>query len=123
MSFSDMGYAKAERDIEDHEDHKPSVDSPIKPFTTKVPSHVIEALDLVASSMNISRNTLVSKLINQFLGQAFCDYHLGYKSVFNIEESEQKYVIGQLKPIDDSGVSEEARIYLSSAVLNSVQDL
>ena len=45
MSFSDLGYEKAQLEIQQHEEQSPlAIHSEIKPFTTKAPVHVIEAL-------------------------------------------------------------------------------
>ena len=49
MSFSDLGYEKAQLEIQQHEEQSPlAIQSEVKPFTTKAPVHVIEALDTVA---------------------------------------------------------------------------
>ena len=85
QSFGTMGLAKAEAEINAHEqDSASAVSSEIKPFTTKAPTHVIEGLDLLAGHFGMTRNALVLKLINQYLGQAFAEYSTGYNSVFHM---------------------------------------
>ena len=49
MTFSDLGYEKAQLEIQQQEENSPlAVQSEVKPSTTKAPVHVIEALDLIA---------------------------------------------------------------------------
>ena len=63
QSFVTMGLAKAEAEINAHEqDSAAAVASEIKPFTTKAPAHFIEALDLLAGHFGMTRNALVLKL-------------------------------------------------------------
>ena len=84
MSFSDLGYEKAELEIQQHEQQSPlAVHSEIKPFTTKAPVHVIEALDVVAEEFGMSRNAFVLKLLEVYLGSAYVDYQNGYGVPFN----------------------------------------
>ena len=65
MTFSDLGYQKAQLEIQQQEENSPlSVQSEVKPFTTKAPVHVIEALDTVAEEFGMSRNAFVLKLWN-----------------------------------------------------------
>ena len=69
MSFSDLGYEKAQLEIQQHEEQSPlAIHSEIKPFTTKAPVHVIEALDTVAEEFGMSRNAFVLKLLEVYLG-------------------------------------------------------
>ena len=59
MSFSDLGYEKAQLEIQQHEEQSPlAIQSEVKPFTTKAPVHVIEALDTVAEEFGMSRKHL-----------------------------------------------------------------
>lgn len=127
LSFYEMGVAQAERDIEDistgeTSKNRPDIDSEIKPFTTKVHSHVIESLDLVASSIGISRNTLVAKMIDQYLGQIFFQYYSAYHSRFDAfysdDLSESAFVSRSLtKVLENPEISQQARDYLSAAVV------
>lgn len=127
QSFSSMGVASAEREIEQAE-NSPSttIHSEIKPFTTKVDSHVIEALDLVAGSMDISRNTLVVKLINHYLPMAFEDFHRSRYDVFthivtNMEEqNSEQYVLNALSKVLEHAPSENAKQYLQRGVVGHV---
>ena len=55
MSFSDLGHEKAQLEIQQEQDNSPlAVQSEIKPFTTKAPVHVIEALDVIAEDFGMS---------------------------------------------------------------------
>ena len=84
MSFSDLGYEKAQLEIQQHEQQSPlAIHSEIKPFTTKAPVHVIEALDTVAEEFGMSRNAFVLKLLEVYLGSAYVDYQNGYGHSFN----------------------------------------
>ena len=73
MSFSDLGYEKAQLEIQQHEEQSPlAIHSEIKPFTTKAPVHVIEALDTVAEEFGMSRNAFVLKLFRSLSGFGLC---------------------------------------------------
>lgn len=128
QSFDSMGYASAEREIELAENtSNPKVRSEIKPFTTKTDAHVIEALDVVASSMGISRNTLVVKLINHYLPQAFIEFQEARFSVFSTtcsempEKTSEQFVLNALTHITEStDMSDEARNYLNSSIVRHV---
>jgi hypothetical protein len=128
QSFVSMGAASAEHEIELAEQSpSTSIHSEIKPFTTKVDSHVIEALDIVAGSMGISRNTLVVKLINHYLPFAFDSFHGSRYSVFEHvcsnmpEKSSEQFVLSTLESlIGTSDVSEEAKAYLKRGIVGHV---
>lgn len=132
LSFYEMGVAQAERDIEEistgeTSKNRPEIDSEIKPFTTKVYFHVIESLDLVASSIGISRNTLMTKMIDQFLGQVFIEYNRAYHSRFDAfysdDISHDAFVSRSLtKLLENSEVSQQARDYLSSCVVGFMME-
>ena len=73
MSFSDLGYEKAQLEIQQHEEQSPhAIHSEIKPFTTKAPVHVIEALDAVAEEFGMSRNAFVFKTFRSLSGFGLC---------------------------------------------------
>ena len=77
-------YEKAELEIQQHEQQSPlAIQSEVKPFTTKAPVHVIEALDTVAEEFGMSRNAFVLKLLEVYLGSAYVDYQNGYGVPFN----------------------------------------
>ena len=121
LSFGSMGSAKAEQDINAHEQDKASaVFSEIKPFTTKAPVHVIEALDLFASHLGMTRNALVLKLLNQYMGQAFTEYSIGYNSLFNTPDKtdEQVVIDGLNNFLEGSEVSEQTKEYFSRLVMD-----
>lgn len=119
-SFSDLGYEKAELEIQKHEEKSPSaVYSEIKPFTTKAPAHVIESLDLMAEYFGLSRNSLVLKLLDVYLGHAFVDYENGYGSSFN--EDPHVFPVGQLNQLlKKSNPSNECSEYLERTVFTAM---
>ena len=121
QSFGTMGLAKAEAEINAHEqDSASAVSSEIKPFTTKAPTHVIEGLDLLAGYFGMTRNALVLKLINQYLGQAFAEYSTGYNSVFhNPDVSDEQQIIRHIESLtDQADVSGQAKEYVHRLVLD-----
>lgn len=128
QSFSNLGTASAEREIEEAEQSpSTSIHSEIKPFTTKVDAHVIEALDLVAASMGVSRNTLVVKLINHYLPMAFDSFHSSRYQVFkhtvsNLpEQNSEQFVLNALTTLLEShSPSENAESYLKRGVVGVV---
>lgn len=127
MSFGDMGYAKAEREINEHEtNNAAAVSSEIKPFTTKAPSHVIESLDLIANYLGVTRNALVLKLINQYLGQAFTEFSLGYNRPFsNPDKTDEQLVITDLEAMlkaSKDEVSPQAEDYLKRLVIDHLME-
>ena len=98
MSFSDLGYEKAQLEIQQHEEQSPlAIHSEIKPFTTKAPVHVIEALDTVAEEFGMSRNAFVLKLLEVYLGSAYVDYQNGYGDSFN--EDPHVFPVSQLEKL------------------------
>ena len=99
VSFSDMGHSKAEREIESHESGKSEVETRLKPFTIKTQAHQIEALDVVAEMMEISRSALVVKLINHYLGQAVYDFLSSYNSVFSHDKPEEVVVLDHIETL------------------------
>lgn len=121
QSFGNMGLSKAEAEINAHEQNNASsLTSEIKPFTTKAPTHVIEALDLLAGHFGMTRNALVLKLINQYLGQAFSEYSSGYNSVFsNPDVSDEQQIIRDIESLtDQADVSDQAKQYVHRLVLD-----
>ena len=98
MSFSDLGYEKAQLEIQQHEEQSPlAIQSEVKPFTTKAPVHVIEALDTVAEEFGMSRNAFVLKLLEVYLGSAYVDYQNGYGDSFN--EDPHVFPVSQLEKL------------------------
>ena len=119
MTFSDLGYQKAQLEIQQQEENSPlSVQSEVKPFTTKAPVHVIEALDTVAEEFGMSRNAFVLKLLEFYLGSAYVDYQNGYGIPFN--EDRHTFPVSQLeKLIEKANLSLEAQEYLQLTVFSS----
>lgn len=121
QSFGNMGLSKAEAEINAHEQNNASsLTSEIKPFTTKAPTHVIEALDLLAGHFGMTRNALVLKLINQYLGQAFSEYSSGYNSVFsNPDVSDEQQIIRDIESLTkQADVSEQTKDYVHRLVVD-----
>ena len=120
MSFSDLGYEKAQLEIQQHEQQSPlAIYSEIKPFTTKAPVHVIEALDLIAEDFGMSRNAFVLKLLEVYLGHAYVDYESSYGSVFGGDP--QTFPIERLEAlIKKANPSKEAQEYLDRTVYTAV---
>ena len=120
MSFGQLGTSKAEYEMNTHEntfDSKPE----IKPFTTKAPVHVVEALDAVASHMNMTRNALVLKLINQYLPDAFISYSVAYNQAINNGFADDKDVISDMESmIQKTELSPEAQKYLERAIIQTL---
>lgn len=124
LSFYDLGHAKAEQDIDSHESNPfSSLSSEIKGFTTKVPAHVLESIDFIASSLNMNRNAFVSKLIELYLPAAFSDYSIGYGRAFNqSEKTDLDLVLTDLDEYLDRSVaqgdlSEAAETYLKKLIV------
>ena len=122
MTFADMGVAKGEREVNEHDNVRFNSPIDIKPFTTKAPVTTIEALDSVAVSMGITRNALVLKLINQYLGQAFISYSLGYHSAIAGEAVPDSVVISDLEKLLKSSKFDcsETSDYLSRLIFDSL---
>ena len=120
MSFSDLGYEKAQLEIQQHEQQSPlAIHSEIKPFTTKAPVHVIEALDLIAEDFGMSRNAFVLKLLEVYLGHAYVDYQSSYGSVFGGDP--QTFPIERLETlIKKVNPSKEAQEYLDRTVYTAL---
>ncbi|QMU07025.1 hypothetical protein [Acinetobacter radioresistens] len=120
MSFGQLGSSKAEYEMntnEDTSDSKPE----IKPFTTKAPVHVVDALDAVANHMNMNRNALVLKLINQYLPHAFVEYSVGYNETINNGFANDKDVLTDMESmIKKSKLSKEADKYLQNLIIDYV---
>jgi hypothetical protein len=120
MTFSDLGYQKAQLEIQQQEENSPlAVQSEVKPFTTKAPVHVIEALDTVAEQFGMSRNAFVLKLLEFYLGLAYVDYQNGYGVPFN--EDPHTFPVSQLeKLIENANLSLEAQEYLQLTVFSAL---
>lgn len=120
MSFGQLGTSKAEYEMNTHEDISASKPE-IKPFTTKAPVHVVEALDAIATHMNMNRNALVLKLINQYLPQAFIEYSVSYNQAINNGFADDKDVITDMDlMIKNVELSKEAEKYLQDAIIQTL---
>ena len=110
-------------EIQQHEEQSPlAIQSEVKPFTTKAPVHVIEALDTVAEEFGMSRNAFVLKLLEVYLGSAYVDYQNGYGDSFN--EDPHVFPVSQLeKLIKKANPSVEAQKYLERTVFQLLECL
>ncbi len=117
MSFGQLGTSKAEYEMNANE-HTSESKPEIKPFTTKAPVHVVEALDAIASHMNMNRNALVLKLINQYLPEAFVSYSIGYNQAINNGFAEDKDVITDMDlMIKNAELSPEAEKFIQESIV------
>lgn len=120
MSFEQLGISKAEYEMNVQEQDQRSEKPEIKPFTTKAPVHLIEALDTVASYMNMNRNALVLKLINQYLPQAFISYSIGYAKTVS-DHADQQDVLSDLENmLKNAQISDEASSLLQDLIVTTV---
>lgn len=125
--FFTLGYEHAQADIHLNQlGEVPDSNSPdyeIKPFTTKVYAYQLASIDALAAHIGISRNTLVSNILESYLGNAFVDYVDGYAHDLKPnEQSSEQLTISKLEAmLKDSGLSEKARSYLSGLVLTSLE--
>lgn len=125
LSFYEIGHAKAEQEINSNEANPLlSIDSEIKPFTTKVPAHVLESLDIVANATGMSRNAFVTKLIEVYLPQAFTEHSLGYARVFtHPDKTDEQLVLEDLEQVQARfEASPEACKYLDTILLKHLMD-
>ena len=120
MKFSDLGHEKAQLEIKQQDENSPlAVQSELKPFTTKAPVHVIEALDVIAEDFGMSRNAFVLKLLEVYLGHAYVDYQASYGSAFG--EDPHTFPIEQLENlIKKVNPSKEAQEYLDRTVYTAL---
>lgn len=120
MTFSALGNEKAQLEIQQHEEQSPlAVHSEIKPFTTKAPVHVIEALDVIAEDFGMSRNAFVIKLLEVYLGHAYVDFESSYGSAFG--EDPATFPIERLENlIKKVNPSKQAQEYLDRTVYSAL---
>ncbi len=121
MSFQTIGEVKAAKDIEQHE--LTSINSSSKPFSFKIPTHIVEAIDICSNHMGMSRNQLVNKIIVTYLAQAFSEFVDGYSSAFVDESSsEAQRLVDELnKAVQGSNASDEAVGFLNQEIMNFIE--
>jgi hypothetical protein len=119
-TFKNMGHLKAVSELENEmEGNTPSIHSPLKPFSLKVPQHVLESLDFLAESMSISRSALIVNIFDQYLGQVTYDYLDGYHGFMPTESPAEVVVSEDLDVrLENSDLSESAKQYLKDGVYN-----
>lgn len=122
MSFRLNGKNKAAKDIETHE--LSSVSSTTKPYSFKIPSHIIASIDVFSSHMGISRNQFVNQLISSFLIQAFSEFVDGYSSEFLDQgKSEAQILLDELsRALEGTDVPDEVVKFLNDETLMFIQE-
>lgn len=78
MDFSSMGQLDAESEIEKGAIHS----SDVKNATIRVSNDYLELLNVVAGQLGLSRQSFMSKLIENYASQAVADYYMGYTNTF-----------------------------------------
>lgn len=121
MSFQSIGEFKVAKDIEQHE--LTSINSASKPFSFKIPTHIVEAIDICSNHMGMSRNQLVNKIILTYLAQAFSEFVDGYSSAFHDEnQNEAQRLLDELnKAVQGSNASDEAVNFLNQEIINFIE--
>jgi hypothetical protein len=115
MTFAHLGASKAQLEIESNENGSLPT-SEIKPFTTKAPSYVIDALDAVAGHMGMTRNALVLNLIDHYLASAFEEYSISYNAQFTDGHTSEQDVLDDLSKMLKTSPDEASR-YLERLVI------
>lgn len=121
MSFHRIGESKAAKDIEQHELF--SFNSSSKPYSFKIPTHIVEAIDICSSHMGLSRNQLVNQLIVNFLAQSFSEFVDGYSSSFvNEGKNEAQILLEELNnAVKESDASDEAVGFLNQEITKFIE--
>ena len=117
-TFKNMGHLKAVSELEqEFENNTSPIHSPLKPFSLKVPHHVLESLDFLADTMGISRSALIVNIFDQYLGQVTYEYLDGYHSLGTPEAPPEVVVSEDLdQRLSNSDLSEEAKRYLKNGL-------
>ena len=93
------------------------IHSPLKPFSLKVPQHVLESLDFLAETMGLSRSALIVNIFDQYLGQVTYEYLDGYNGLVTPEAPPEVVVSEDLEQrLKNSELSESAKQYLTDGV-------
>jgi hypothetical protein len=100
------------------------IQSEIKPFTTKVDSHILDSLDAFATEIGTSRNSLVVNLLNEYLPTAIYQYFLGHYSFMDsegIQITQEQYILDCLsKMVDRSDLTDISKTFLERGVVDQV---
>lgn len=117
-TFRNMGHLKAVSELEEElENGTLQIHSPLKPLSIKVPEHVLESLDFLAESMNISRSALIVNIFDQYLGQVTFDFLEGYNSLGSSSTPIEVLVSEDLEQrLESSDLSESAKQYLKASL-------
>ena len=84
MDFSSMGMSDAKSEIEKINIH--SSKSELKTATIRTTGSFLDVLTHVSEKMGISRQSFMSKLIEQLSAEAVADYLSGYADYMNIKD-------------------------------------
>lgn len=116
MYFKTLGEAKMQN--EENRRDESHFNTVSKPFTTKAPAHVIEAIDAISTFMEIPRNTLMNVLINQFLMHSLNNFSLGYHSQDFPSKSPANNLLDDMEKILSLSpeISEEAKLFLEQSL-------
>ena len=119
-TFKNMGHLKAVSELEEEmEGSTVSIHSPLKPFSLKVPHHVLESLDFLAETMAVSRSALIVNIFDQYLGQVTYEYLDGYNGLASMQAPPEVVVSEDLdRRLENSDQSESAKQYLKNGVYN-----
>lgn len=118
-TFKNMGHLKAVSELEDEMNiNAVQIHSPLKPFSLKVPQHVLESLDFLTETMGISRSALIVNIFDQYLGQVAYEYLDGYNGLAAPQERPSEVVVSEdlEARLENSELSESAKQYLKDAV-------
>lgn len=78
MDFLSMGHLDAETEIEKGSIHSADV----KNATIRVSNDYLDLLNVVAGQLGLSRQSFMSKLVENYASQAVADYYMGYAGTF-----------------------------------------
>ena len=117
-TFKNMGHLKAVSELEEElEGNTSQIHSRLKPFSLKVPQHVLESLEFLAETMGVSRSALIVNIFDQYLGQVTYVYLDGYNGLGTPEAPPEVVVSEDLQErLKNSEISESAKQYLKDGV-------
>lgn len=116
MSFKELGEVKMQN--EENRRDESHFNTVSKPFTTKAPIHVIEAIDAISTFMELPRNTLMNFLISQFLMHSFSNFSSGYHSQDFPSNSPAVNLLDDMEKVISSSpdMSDECKSFLEQSL-------
>lgn len=115
LKFQTIGHDRFQEMIENQEHYSQIVEE-TKATTVRLPAYKIDALDTFATGLGITRQALISNLIESALGDAITGFCDGFCQNFTDYHSEHS-CFEWLSRLDHA--SEQSRDYLYSAVKSS----